>query len=125
MALRVDIEAAGAVVSRGPSKSPEILLIHRPKYNDWSFPKGKVDPGEHVVAAAVREVAEETGFDVRLSKPLPSQYYSVFPAGKERIKRVQYWSGILVGGDDLDGFRPNSEVDELVWASVERGPPAC
>ena len=120
MVLRVDIEAAGAVVSRGPAKSPEILLIHRPKYDDWSFPKGKVDPGEHVVSAAVREVAEETGFDVRLSKPLPWQYYSVFPGGREKIKRVQYWSGILIGGDDLDGFRPNSEVDELRWVSPEK-----
>ena len=53
----------GAVVSR---KGPEVLLVHRPKYDDWSFPKGKLDPGEHETSAAVREVAEETGLDIRL-----------------------------------------------------------
>ncbi len=51
--------------------------MHRPKYDDWSFPKGKVDPGEHVTSAAVREVAEETGLDVRLGAPLPPQHYTV------------------------------------------------
>jgi 8-oxo-dGTP diphosphatase len=120
MVLRVDIEAAGAVIPRGPAKSPQILLIHRPKYDDWSFPKGKVDPGEHVVTAAVREVAEETGLDIRLSKPLPAQYYSVFPGGKERVKRVQYWGGTVIGRDDISGFRPNSEVDQVRWVSPEK-----
>ena len=61
------IVAAGAVVVR---KGPEVLLVHRPKYDDWSFPKGKLDPGEHATTAAVREVAEETGLDVRLGPPL-------------------------------------------------------
>ncbi len=58
-----EILAAGAVVSR---KGPQVLLIHRPKYDDWSFPKGKLDPGEHATTAAVREVNEETGLDIRL-----------------------------------------------------------
>ena len=59
--------AAGAVVVR---KGPEVLLVHRPKYDDWSFPKGKLDPGEHLTSCAVREVAEETGLDIRLGPPL-------------------------------------------------------
>ena len=62
-----DVRAAGAVVTR---KGGDVLLVHRPKYDDWSFPKGKLDPGEHVVTAAVREVAEETGLDVRLGPAL-------------------------------------------------------
>ena len=67
------IAAAGVVVSR----KGEVLLVHRPKYDDWSFPKGKVDPGEHVTTAAVREVAEETGLDIRLGPPLSTQRYTV------------------------------------------------
>ncbi len=67
-----DVRAAGAVVTR---KGGDVLLVHRPRYDDWSFPKGKVDPGEHVVTAAIREVAEETGLDVRLGPPLPGQRY--------------------------------------------------
>ncbi len=62
-----DVVAAGAVVLRG---GREVLLVHRPRYDDWSFAKGKLDPEEHAVAAAVREVAEETGLHVRLGAPL-------------------------------------------------------
>ena len=67
-----EIVAAGAVVAR---RGGQVLLVHRPKYDDWSFPKGKLDPGEHVLAAAVREVAEETGLDIRLGPPLSTQRY--------------------------------------------------
>ncbi len=65
--------AAGAVVSTSRKR---VLLVHRPRYDDWSFPKGKVDPGEHLTATAVREVAEETGLDIRLGVPLPTQSYA-------------------------------------------------
>ena len=68
-----DVQAAGAVVLRRDA----VLLVHRPRYDDWSFPKGKLDPGEHVTAAAVREVAEETGLHVRLGVPLSPQRYAV------------------------------------------------
>lgn len=108
-----DILAAGVVVFR-PGR--EVLLVHRPAYDDWSFPKGKLDRGEHAVAAAVREVAEETGLHVRLGPPLGSQRY---PVG-QRSKTVHYWTGRVVGSDDVSGYRPNDEIDEVRWVGVER-----
>ncbi len=110
-----EIVAAGAVVSR---KGPEVLLVHRPKYDDWSFPKGKLDPGEHAVTAAVREVAEETGLDIRLGPPLRDQEYAV-GNGTVRPKRVHYWVGRLVNGDDIDAYRPNHEIDQLRWLPLK------
>jgi 8-oxo-(d)GTP phosphatase len=111
-----EIIAGGVVVAR---RGPEVLLVHRPKYDDWSFPKGKVDPGEHVTAAAVREVAEETGLHVRLGPPLESQHYTV-RNGQSREKRVDYWAGRVVGSDDVSTYRPNAEVDRVVWAGVDK-----
>ena len=111
-----EIVAAGAVVSR---KGPEVLLVHRPKYDDWSFPKGKLDPGEHPTAAAVREVAEETGLDIRLGPPLRDQEYAV-GNGTVRPKRVHYWVGRLVHGDDIEAYQPNDEIDQLAWLPLER-----
>jgi 8-oxo-dGTP diphosphatase len=105
--------AAGAVVLR---KGGEVLLVHRPKYDDWSFPKGKLDPGEHVTAAAVREVAEETGLDVRLGPPLSVQEYDV---ENGRRKRVHYWVGRVVGGDDVTTYQPNDEIDGLAWVTLD------
>lgn len=107
-----DILAAGVVVFR-PGR--EVLLVHRPKYDDWSFPKGKLDPGEHAVAAAVREVAEETGLHVRLGPPLPSQRYPV----ARRMKTVAYWTGRVVGDDDVSGYRPNAEIDAVAWVPFD------
>ena len=108
MELR-DVRAAGAVVTR---KGGEVLLVHRPKYDDWSFPKGKLDPGEHVVTAAVREVAEETGLDVRLGPALSSQRYRM---SNGRFKTVEYWTGRVVGSDDVSRYRPNDEIDSVQW----------
>ncbi len=107
-----DILAAGVVAFR-PGR--QVLLVHRPKYDDWSFPKGKLDPGEHAVAAAVREVAEETGLHVRLGPPLPSQRYPV----ARRMKTVHYWTGRAVGDDDVSAYRPNDEIDAVAWVPVE------
>lgn len=107
-----DILAAGVVVFR-PGR--EVLLVHRPKYDDWSFPKGKLDRGEHAVAAAVREVAEETGVHVRLGPPLPSQRYPV----ARRMKTVHYWTGRVVGDDDVSGYRPNDEIDGVAWVPFD------
>ncbi|QSR28072.1 DNA mismatch repair protein MutT [Nocardioides aromaticivorans] len=107
-----DILAAGVVAFR-PGR--EVLLVHRPKYDDWSFPKGKLDRGEHAVAAAVREVAEETGLHVRLGPPLPSQRYPV----ARRMKTVHYWTGRVVGDDDVTGYRPNDEIDAAAWVPFD------
>jgi 8-oxo-dGTP diphosphatase len=111
-----EVVAAGAVVSR---KGPEVLVVHRPKYDDWSFPKGKLDPGEHVTTAAVREVAEETGLDVRLGPPLSLQRYAVLD-GRPRDKVVWYWAARVVGGDDVSGYRPNAEIDAVAWVPVDK-----
>lgn len=110
-----DVIAAGVVVIR---KGGEVLLVHRPKYDDWSFPKGKLDPGEHVTTAAVREVAEETGLDVRLGPPLPPQHYRVGD-GEQRPKRVYYWVGHVLGDDDVSEYRVNDEVDEVAWVPLD------
>ena len=104
-----DVRAAGAVVTR---KGGEVLLVHRPKYDDWSFPKGKLDRGEHVVTAAVREVAEETGLDVRLGPALARQRYRM---SNGRWKSVDYWTARVVGSDDVARYRPNAEIDAVEW----------
>jgi len=118
MSEGADVVAAGVVVMR---KGPEVLLVHRPKYDDWSFPKGKVDPGEHVTTAAVREVAEETGLDVRLGPPLSEQHYKV-QNGVTRLKRVHYWAGRTVNGDDVSTYRPNAEIDDVAWVGLDEAP---
>ncbi len=109
-----DVRAAGAVVTR---KGGDVVLVHRPKYDDWSFPKGKVDPGEHVTAAAVREVAEETGLQVRLGPSLPGQRYGV---GNGRMKDVSYWTARVVGDDDVSAYVPNAEVDQVQWVPQDK-----
>jgi 8-oxo-(d)GTP phosphatase len=110
-----EIVAAGAVVSR---KGPDVLLVHRPKYDDWSFPKGKLDPGEHVTTTALREVAEETGLDIRLGPPLAHQRY-VVRNGVARDKVVHYWAGRVVGDDDVSTYLPNVEIDQVCWVRID------
>ncbi|HET7735935.1 MAG TPA: NUDIX domain-containing protein [Nocardioidaceae bacterium] len=119
------IESAGAVVLRkAPGQSGksayEVLLVHRPKYDDWSFPKGKLDPHEHATTAAVREVAEETGLHIRLGPALSTQSYWVKNGGRRRIKDVHYWVGRVVGDDDITGYDPNDEIDQVSWVGVEK-----
>jgi 8-oxo-dGTP diphosphatase len=93
-----------------------VLLVHRPAYDDWSFPKGKLDPGEHAPVAAVREVGEETGLRVRLSVPLSRQSY---PNGG-RTKVVDYWVGRVVGDADVSGYLVNDEIDDVRWVPVKK-----
>lgn len=107
-----DVIAAGAVVVRKSPGGHEVLLVHRPRYDDWSFPKGKVDPGEHVTACAVREVLEETGLRVRLGVPLGDQRYRV---SATRMKTVHYWMGRVRGDDDVTTYEANQEIDVVEW----------
>lgn len=104
-----DVRAAGAVVTR---KGGDVLLVHRPAYDDWSFPKGKLDRGEHAVTAAVREVAEETGLDIRLGPALSSQRYDT---GRGRMKTVDYWVARVQGDDDVSCYQVNDEIDDVAW----------
>lgn len=108
------IIAAGAVLWRVRDSSLEICLIHRPKYDDWTLPKGKVEDGEHILSAAVREVEEETGHRVSLGRPLPSQRYIV----GNRPKLVHYWAAHVPDG--TSDWQPTREVDrvEFVPAGV-------
>ena len=94
--------------------------MHRPKYDDWSFPKGKLDPGEHVTSAAVREVAEETGLDIRLGPPLTVAALRGRATADPCDKLVHYWAGRVVGGDDVSTYQPNDEIDEVAWVHVDK-----
>jgi 8-oxo-dGTP diphosphatase len=107
-----EIRAAGAVVWRPAGRGSRIAVVHRPKYDDWSLPKGKLEPDEHVLLAAVREVEEETGLRVRLSRSLPPVFYAV--AGEP--KRVDYW--VATVEQVATAFTPNQEIDELAWLPV-------
>lgn len=106
---RPTVLAAGAVLWR---RSPyadgmEIALIHRPKYDDWSHPKGKLKRGEDPADAALREVREETGMECVLGAPLPTAHY----LADGRPKEVLYWAAEAVSG----AFAVNDEVDRLIW----------
>jgi len=103
-----EIRAAGAVVWRDGPLGIETALVHRPRYDDWSFPKGKAMPGEHVLLTAVREVAEEAGVRVALGRRLATSRYTV----DGQPKRVDYWAARPV---TPDGFAPGDEVDALSW----------
>jgi 8-oxo-dGTP diphosphatase len=107
-----DIEAAGGLVWRPGESGAEVAIVHRPKYDDWSLPKGKLTTGEHPLVGALREVEEEVGARTVPGRPLGDARYTV----DGRPKRVQYWSLRWAGG----AFRPNSEVDEVVWVPVEK-----
>jgi 8-oxo-dGTP diphosphatase len=108
------VRAAGGVVRRpGPLNLVEILVIHRPTYNDWTLPKGKLDPGETAEAAALREVEEETGLRCRLGAELGCVAYV---DRRRRPKTVCYW---LMDPIEIGAFVPTDEVDEMRWLTVE------
>jgi 8-oxo-(d)GTP phosphatase len=102
------------VLWRPAGAGSQVALVHRPKYDDWSFPKGKLEPGEHVLLAAVREVAEETGLRVTLGRQLPPVRYW---AGGSR-KRVDYW--LATAASDASSFVPNNEIDAIAWPPASR-----
>jgi 8-oxo-dGTP pyrophosphatase MutT (NUDIX family) len=108
------VRASGGVVSRTtPQGETEVLLVHRPKYDDWSLPKGKRDPAETDEQCAVREVEEETGLRCHLgTELLPTAYKDA----RGRAKVVRYWSMSVVSERP---FVPGIEIDEVQWVSVE------
>jgi 8-oxo-dGTP diphosphatase len=104
--------AGGALWRRGADGGLEVLLVHRPRYDDWSLPKGKCEEGEGDEACALREVAEETGLVGGLGPELPSQQYRDH---KGRDKVVRYWAIEAVAGDG----RLEHEVDEVTWLPLQ------
>ncbi len=114
------IRAAGGVVWRtaaehSNSEAIEVALIHRPRYDDWSIPKGKLASGESELEGALREVFEETGYRVRPGRGLGEVHYLKSSNGRSREKVVRYWAMRAVAG----AFAPNREVDELMWVSPD------
>ena len=106
--MTFEVLAAGGVVVREGEDGIEVAVVHRPRYDDWSLPKGKLDEGEDFATAAVREVEEETGLRCELREELePSRYVD----RKGRPKLVRWWRMEAVSGR----FAPNAEVDELRW----------
>ena len=117
------MRAAGALVWREKGGDLQVLLVHRPRYDDWSFPKGKLESGESLCACAVREVAEETGVQVRLEQPLETVRYRL---GDGTRKEVRYWAA-----RELDRGSPalaargriprasRSEIDGVQWMGVK------
>ena len=105
------MRAAGGVIARGSGSDLEIVIVHRPRYDDWTFPKGKAESGETDEQTALREVLEETGFECNLGEELPSVSYRDH---KDRSKIVRYWVMTVNAG----AFEPNDEVDVLEWVSA-------
>jgi 8-oxo-dGTP diphosphatase len=122
------IRAAGGVLWRsaanptdgdgletGLEPGVEVAVVHRPRYDDWSLPKGKLAPGEPEVEGAVREVLEETGYRVRIGRALGETRYLKAVAGVERLKVVHWWAMRAETG----AFAPNDEIDDLRWLSLD------
>ena len=109
------VKAAGGVLWRRADRGAplEVLVVHRPRYDDWTFPKGKLDDGESHRHAARREVREETGLRAELGPKLASTSYV---DSEGRPKTVRYWAMVTTGGS----FEPNDEVDEIEWLTVKR-----
>ena len=113
MTRRTKIRAAGAVVLRGTGDDTEVLIIHRPRYDDWSLPKGKGEADELAPQTAVREVLEETGMVVRLGLRLPTIRYQL----AKGPKTVQYWRAEVV---EERAWAPCAEVDAVKWLTVDK-----
>jgi len=113
--MTAEVRAAGGVLwRRNEGGEPEVLLVHRPRYDDWSLPKGKADAGESDEDCARREVLEETGLHVELGERLPDVRYEDH---RGRAKVVCYW--VMRPMDDAVDFVPNDEVDEIRWCTID------
>ncbi|MFY1633371.1 NUDIX hydrolase [Solwaraspora sp. WMMB335] len=122
MAAVTEVRAAGGVVWRnGDSGTVEVCLVHRPRHDDWSLPKGKLEPAEHPLAAAVREVGEETGLKAVPQVRLPSVRYTM-PDGN--TKAVDYWSMRVVASPGASALpvpiEAADEVDEVCWLPLRQ-----
>jgi 8-oxo-dGTP pyrophosphatase MutT (NUDIX family) len=117
-APRVDVEAAGGVVLRDGASGTEVLVVHRVRYDDWSLPKGKLDPGEDHVTAAVREVEEETGVRAEVVGPELSQL--VYPV-EQGTKRVR-WYVMRARVGDPDARAPDQEITRARWVPTNEAP---
>ena len=106
------VQAAGGLIVRRHYGELQIVVVHRPVQQDWSFPKGKLEPGETSELAALREVHEETGMVCRLLRFIG---HTEYVDRKGRPKAVAYW----VMAADTGSFTPNEEVDELRWLTLE------
>jgi 8-oxo-dGTP diphosphatase len=106
------VRAAGGIIVRSGRFGPQVLLIHRPKYDDWTFPKGKLNEGESDEDGARREVHEETGLECELLDEMASTSY-IDRHGRPKV--VRYWLMEHVGGL----FEPNDEVDKMLWAGLD------
>jgi 8-oxo-(d)GTP phosphatase len=114
----MEIFAAGAVCWREVGKDLMVAIIHRGRYQDWSFPKGKVDSGETLAEAAVREIKEETGLKVKLGVPLSTVSY---PIDKGKTKVVHYWATKVSDKAVANSkFKPDEEVSEVVWVKADQ-----
>lgn len=109
------LRAAGGVASRPGPGGPEVMLVHRPRFDDWSLPKGKLKRGEFAVVGAVREVHEETGIRGVVGPRLPTVSYDVWSGDALVEKIVDYWT-MSVGA--MTPFRPGSEVDDVAWLPI-------
>lgn len=107
------VRAAGVVLLRDLDGQRSVLAVHRPHRQDWSLPKGKLLPGEHVIAAAIRESDEETGHQVVLGARLPSQQYVALG----RPKHVDYW---VASSARDEGFIAHDEIDDIRWVPVDQ-----
>ena len=110
------VRAAGGVLWRELDGEVRVAVVHRPRYDDWSLPKGKLEPGELEAAAAVREVQEETGFSCVVGRGLGVTRYRVLDKGRDVPKRVRWWA--LEARDGA--FVPDREVDRLEWLTVSQ-----
>lgn len=107
-----EVRASGGVLLQEGTDGQEVFVVHRPRYDDWSLPKGKLDPGETDEECALREVLEETGFECDLGDEVARVTYNDH---KGRTKLVRYWMMTITGGD----FVENDEVDRARWVPVD------
>ena len=122
MTSRPQVLAAGTLTWRVRGRKLEVLLVHRPRYDDWSWPKGKLEEGETIVECAAREAAEETGVPVALGQPLPTVRHRLKDG---RVKVTRYWAAQALDGEAQsltcrDAVRPADprEIDDVRWVEV-------